>query len=88
MPFAFASLGMIEYSFADISALIGQRVTQQGWISPENLVHYSLHAEIDKRHAAEFFEVVQSRDRLEVENGLEFGWHIFAQLYRGLWERG
>lgn len=88
VPFAFASLGMIEYAFADISALIGQQVIQQGWIPPESLVHYSLHAEIDKRHAAEFFEVVESQTRLEVENGLEFGWHIFAQLYRGLWERG
>jgi pyrroloquinoline-quinone synthase len=87
VAFAFASLGMIEYAFADISALIGESVVGHGWVEPEKLVHYSLHAEIDKRHAAEFFEVVENQGRLEVEAGMEFGWYIFAQLYRGLWER-
>ncbi|MFN8610952.1 MAG: iron-containing redox enzyme family protein [Vulcanimicrobiota bacterium] len=87
VPFAFASLGMIEYAFADISALIGRSVIERGWVDREKLVHYSLHAEIDKRHAAEFFEVVVDEPRLQVESGLEFGWHIFSRFYRSLGER-
>lgn len=86
VPFAFASLGMIEYDFADISAVIGQSVVKQGWVPAEELVHYSLHAEIDKRHASEFFQQVDCAPRLEVEAGLEFGCHIFRQLYNCLSE--
>lgn len=87
VPFAFACLGMIEYAFADISAFIGTTVVARGWVSQERLVHYSLHAEIDKRHAAEFFEVIEGAPEEEVLAGLLYGWHIFAQLYRTLAER-
>lgn len=59
-------------------------MVQRGWVSQEQLVHYSLHAEIDKRHAAEFFEVIEGAPKPEVQEGLRYGWHIFAQLYRGL----
>lgn len=81
VPLAFACLGMIEYAFADISAFLGKAVVERGWMSSEQLVHYSLHAEIDKRHAAELFSVVEEADREEVQAGLELGWHIFSQLY-------
>lgn len=84
VAFAFACLGMIEYAFADISARIGATVVQRGWVSQDELVHYSLHAEIDKRHAAEFFEVIEGAPEREVKEGLLYGWHIFAQLYRYL----
>jgi len=87
VPFAFACLGMIEYAFADISALIGGAVVQNQWISADALVHYSLHAELDKRHAGEFFEVVENQSPEEVQAGLAYGWHIFSQLYRSLGER-
>ncbi|MBX3167355.1 MAG: iron-containing redox enzyme family protein [Candidatus Eremiobacteraeota bacterium] len=84
VAFAFACLGIIEYAFADISALIGSTVVERGWVAQKDLVHYSLHAEIDKRHAAEFFEVVEGAPEQEVTEGLRYGWHIFAQLYRSL----
>lgn len=87
VAFAFATLGIIEYAFADISALIGTTVVNRGWVAQADLVHYSLHAEIDKRHAAEFFEVIEGAPAEEVEAGLTFGWHIFSQLYRALAER-
>ena len=87
VPFAFACLGMIEYAFADISALIGNAVVQNHWVPSEGLVHYSLHAELDKRHAAEFFEVVENHPPEDVKAELDYGWHIFAQLYRSLGER-
>jgi pyrroloquinoline-quinone synthase len=81
---AFACLGMIEYAFADISALIGSAVVERGWIGPGELVHYSLHAAIDKRHAAEFFATLEGAPREEVEDGLRLGWYLFSQLYRTL----
>ena len=84
--FALAALGMIEYSFADISALIGRRVVELGWVKPEQLVHYSLHAEIDKRHAAELFEAAEDAcgDKAMLTRGLSFGRYIFDRLYRDL----
>jgi pyrroloquinoline-quinone synthase len=87
---AFAALAMIEYMFADISAIIGQSVVTHGWIAQSDLVHYTLHAEIDRRHAAEFFAVVEpawrrgGTDAQDVAAGLGLGWHIFDRLYREL----
>ncbi len=85
--FALAALGMIEYAFADISALIGRRVVELGWVKPGELVHYSLHAEIDKRHAAELFEAAEGavgtvESDISILGGLEFGRYIFDRLYQ------
>jgi pyrroloquinoline-quinone synthase len=82
--FAFSCLGMIEYMFADISALIGTAVVRRGWIAAGDLVHYKLHAEIDKRHAAEFFGSAENREADSILAGIEFGHHIFDGLYRSL----
>ncbi len=81
---AFACLGMIEYAFADISALIGEAVAANGWITPAEMVHYTVHAAIDKGHAAQFFGSIEGACRHEVESGLELGWYIFRQLYQNL----
>src|SRR5205814_866920 len=54
MEVAFGCLGLIEYAFAEISALIGKAVAARGWVTHGNLVHYTLHSEIDRRHAEEF----------------------------------
>lgn len=84
--FALAALGMIEYAFADISALIGRRVVELGWVKSKDLVHYSLHAEIDKRHAAELFEAAEATgdDPACLERGLAYGRYIFDRLFRDL----
>lgn len=84
--FALATLGMIEYAFADISALIGRRVVEEGWVKSEELVHYSLHAEIDKRHAAELFEAAENTGEptVSILGGLSFGRYIFDRLYKDL----
>lgn len=81
--FAFAALGMIEYAFAEISAEIGRQVVERGWVTPEELTHYSLHAEIDKRHAAELFEAAEraGEDSGSIRAGLAFGHYIFGRLY-------
>jgi pyrroloquinoline-quinone synthase len=87
---AFGCLGIIEYAFADISALIGNAVVARGWVRRENLVHYNLHAEIDKRHAEELFEVVESAAAADglrsraVARGLALGLHIFDRFYAEL----
>lgn len=85
--FALAALGIIEYAFADISALIGRRVVELGWVNAGELVHYSLHAEIDKRHAAELFEAAEGAVKTgesgsSILGGLEFGRYIFDRLYQ------
>ena len=87
---AFACLGAIEYAFADISALIGNSIVDRGWMSRDNLVHYKLHAEIDKRHAGDFFSVVvndwadNAVGRHQVESGLSLGFYLFKRLYDDL----
>jgi len=87
---AFACLGAIESAFADISALIGNSIVDRGWMSRDNLVHYKLHAEIDKRHAGDFFSVVvndwadDAVGRHHVESGLSLGFYLFMRLYDDL----
>lgn len=82
-------MGIIEHAFSPISALIGQAVVQHGWVKREELVHYQLHAEIDQRHAEEFFAILEPRwfdppRRYLIEQGLELGAHAFDRLYREL----
>ena len=64
-----------------------------GGLSAERLVHYKLHAEIDERHAEEFFAVIErawddERRRYYIEQGLELGAYIFDRLYRDLYAAG
>lgn len=82
-------MGIIEYAFAGISALIGKAIVEHGWVSADRLVHYKLHAEIDERHAEEFFAVIEpnwadERRRHFIEQGLQLGAYIFDRLYRDL----
>src|SRR5262249_29952651 len=83
-------MGIIEYAFAGISACIGSTVVRRGWVPAERLVHYKLHAEIDQRHAEEFFAVVEprwqdTRARYYIEQGLELGAYSFDRLYRDMY---
>jgi len=82
-------MGIIEQAFATVSACIGSAVVARGWLSSERMVHYRLHAEIDQRHAEEFFAVIEPawddpRRRYLLEQGLELGAYIFDRLYRDL----
>lgn len=84
-----ACLGIIEYAFADISSAIGRAVVQRGWLSESELVHYKLHEEIDKQHAADFFGLLQAawkadRGRVQINQGLRLGAYAFDCLYRDL----
>jgi pyrroloquinoline-quinone synthase len=84
-----ACMGIIEHAFAGISATIGQGVVQRGWVRQEDLVHYALHAQIDERHAEEFFAVIEPKwedpaRRYFIEQGLELGAYSFDRLDRDL----
>src|SRR6266850_3316808 len=88
-----ACMGIIEYAFAGISAIIGQAVVQRDWVRQEDLVHYALHAQIDERHAEEFFAVIEpswddQARRYFIEQGLELGAYVFDRLYRDLYALG
>ncbi len=85
-----ACLGIIEQAFAGISATIGQAIVQRGWVRQDELVHYALHAQIDERHAEEFFAVIEPRwddpaRRYFIEQGLELGAYAFDRLYSDLY---
>ncbi len=93
LPVGVACMGIIEHSFASVSAEIGRAVVAHRWIAAEDLVHYKLHAEIDHRHAEEFFAVVEplwddERSRYFVEQGLQLGAYVFDRLYRDLLAAG
>jgi pyrroloquinoline-quinone synthase len=86
-------MGIIEYAFASISAIIGKAVVEQNWVRQENLVHYALHAQIDERHAEEFFAVIESNwddpaRRYFIDQGLELGAYAFNRLYADLYDLG
>jgi pyrroloquinoline-quinone synthase len=82
-------LGVIEHAFAEISATIGRTVVERGWVPEGDLVHYLLHAEIDERHAEDFFVLVEPtyddpRTRRAVDRGLRLGAYVFNRLYTDL----
>jgi pyrroloquinoline-quinone synthase len=86
-------MGIIEYAFAGISAVIGKAVVERGWVQTDRLVHYKLHAEIDERHAEEFFAVIEphwgdGQRRYYIEQGLELGAYTFDRLYRDMYAAG
>jgi S-adenosylmethionine-diacylglycerol 3-amino-3-carboxypropyl transferase len=88
---AIACNGIIEYAFADISALIGKQVVGREWVKQEDLVHYNLHADIDKQHAEDFFKIVEPfmdnpEQRDKVISGLRLGAYIFNRLYEDLYD--
>lgn len=88
-----ACMGIIEQAFSGISALIGRAVVDRGWVPADALVHYKLHAEIDERHAEEFFAVVEpgwqaGSRRYFVEQGLQLGAYVFDRMYRDLHAAG
>jgi pyrroloquinoline-quinone synthase len=82
-------MGVIEHAFAGIATAIGQAVVAHGWVRGDRLVHYQLHAEIDCRHAEEFFAVVEPKwqdpeRQYCIRQGVELGAYIFDRLYRDL----
>jgi pyrroloquinoline-quinone synthase len=85
-----ACMGIIEHAFSAVSAAIGAAVVEHGWVRRDRLVHYKLHAEIDERHAEEFYAVIEpawddAGRRYFIEQGLELGAYALDRLYADLW---
>src|SRR5579871_2654294 len=75
---AICCLGIIEHAFAGISAAIGRAIVERGWVTEDNLVHYALGTEIDKRAAENFFVLVEltygdPKARSAIDRGLRLG---------------
>lgn len=84
-----ACLGIIEYAFADISASLAKAIVERRWLAPDSLIHYNLHASIDKQHAADFFRLIEpvfhkTEQRRLIIEGLKLGVYIFNRLYQDL----
>lgn len=83
-------MGIIELAFASISASIGSSVVRRQWVDRNKLTHYTLHAELDERHADEFFRVIEPswnnpNRHHYIDQGLNLGAYIFKQLYESLY---
>jgi len=90
---AVGTLGIIERMFSDISARIGQGVTENGWLAAGDMIHYALHQELDVKHSEDFFKILDlpfkksAENRYLIEQGLRLGATLFNNLYLGLWTR-
>lgn len=85
-----ACIGIIEYAFAEISAIIGNYVIDCKWVKKNELVHYGVHAELDKTHAEDFFKLLEpfihDSEKMDlIYSGLKLGAHIFNELYQQLY---
>lgn len=82
-------MGIIERAFADISAVLGNRIIENQWVSADKLVHYNLHADLDIEHAEEFFSLIEPKwnanSKEYIIEGLEIGIYAFNQLYKELY---
>ena len=90
---AVGALGIIERMFSDISAWIGQGVTENDWLAESEMIHYALHQELDVKHSEDFFKILEApfkksaENRYLIEQGLRLGATLFNNLYIGLWTR-
>lgn len=84
-------LGIIERMFSDISSIIGRNVVHRGWLQADEIVHYTLHQELDIKHSQDFFDILEplwkkhSDNRYFIEQGLWMGATLFNDLYSGLY---
>lgn len=84
-------MGMIERMFAEISAWIGSGIVAREWLSREQLIHYTVHSELDVKHSQDFFDILEyswnksKEDKYAIEQGLRLGAYIFNRLYEDLY---
>lgn len=84
-------MGIIERMFCDISSLIAEAVLARKWLERDQMIHYSIHQELDIRHSQDFFDVLSPvweknpEDRYAIEQGLAMGATLFNDLYSGLY---
>lgn len=86
-----ALMGMIERMFADISAFIGDKTIARGWMKKDEMIHYSLHQELDCIHAEDFFSILRKHynelNSGPIDEGLKLGALTFLSFYQNLREK-
>lgn len=84
-----AMIGMIERMFSEISHFIGAAIVERGWMDSKDMIHYSVHQELDVIHAQDFFDILkpfEAKESILIKEGLELGSETFLTLYRELFE--
>lgn len=76
-------LGMIEYTYINVSKCINQYISKNMNINPESVPHYSLHETLDFTHSKELFELIDNKGELSKDaiKGINYGYKIFVELY-------
>ncbi len=83
-------MGVIEMMFSDISHILGQGLIKRGWMSESNMIHYTLHKDLDVKHSQDFFDVLEkfwndnTKNQYYIEQGLTLGATLFNNFYRDL----
>lgn len=84
-----AMLGMIERMFSEISHFIGSAVVERGWMESTQMIHYSVHQDLDVIHAQDFFDILkpfEDQEEALIREGLIHGATTFLKLYLGILE--
>lgn len=84
-----ALLGIIEYLYIDISALIAQTIEQRQWVGAGGQSHYKTHEVLDVAHARDLFVLAHPSWecellRRQIAQGIILGAHYFWSMYSGL----
>lgn len=81
--------GIIERMFVDISTWIAEEIVNNHWLAEDQLIHYTLHKELDLKHSQDFFDVLEhyhKEKEYEIKQGLMMGATMFNNLYEGLYK--
>lgn len=88
---AIATLGFIEDCFATLSSKVGKGIVDRGFLTADQIRHYTTHQDLDEEHAEGFYCLLREpyaahpRHRYQIEQGLLLGCHAFKSLYEGLY---
>lgn len=83
-------MGMIEMMFSEISHILSQGIIKNGWMTANNMIHYSLHKDLDVQHSQDFFDILDTfwcadpKNQYYIEQGLRMGATLFNNFYRDL----
>lgn len=78
-----AAIAAIEDLFSGISRDLGAAIVKRGWLSPDQLVHYTVHEQLDRAHADALYRQLDAASA-EVAAGLDLGVRLLTGFYDGL----
>lgn len=80
--FAISAMGMIEFTYINVSNKIHNYVCN--YIDKDKINHYSLHEILDVTHATELFKIIEphyKENKMIIEKGIEKGYNMMNKLY-------